>query len=54
MKQKYPAKPNSNQRDIIKRRCLNPGDYMVLKDTYTSLYLKNIHTGAVKIITKCK
>ena len=52
MKSQYPAKPNSNQKSIIKRRGLNPNDYLVLKETYASLHLKNIHTGFVKIIIK--
>ena len=52
MKPKYPAPPNRNQKDMIKRRGLDPEDYLVLKDTFASLYLKDLRNGRVKIIYK--
>ena len=52
MAKKYPAPPDRNQRLMIERRGLNPADYIVLKDTFASLYLKDLRNGRVKIIYK--
>ena len=45
-------RPNSNQSSVIRRRGLDPNNYVVIKETYTTLYLRDQRTGAVKIITK--
>ena len=45
-------KLNTNQCVMLRRRGLNPKNYMVIKDTYTSLYLKDLRNGSVKIISK--
>jgi len=45
-------KPNRTQRVMIKRRGLDPKDYVFVKETYVALYIRNIHTGIVKIINK--
>ena len=42
----------SGQRGIIRRRGLDPNNYEVIKDTITSLYLRDKRTGKIKIITK--
>lgn len=54
MSDKKPSykRPNSNQCTIIRRRGLDPINYVVLKETYTSLYLRDQRDGTVKIITK--
>lgn len=46
------TKPNANQRIMIKRRCLDPNNYLVLKDSKKSLYLLDIRYNKVKIIFK--
>lgn len=46
------VKPDLDARKMLKRRGLNPDDYVIVKNTYGSLYVKNIHTGTVKIINK--
>ena len=51
-KPQYPRKPDSGQAIMIRRRGWNPDDYLVVKDTYVSLYIKDRRTGAVKIIIK--
>ena len=45
-------KPHGNQRTMLRRRGLNPEDCVVVKDLYSSLWVKNIHTGKVKILNK--
>ena len=45
-------KPRGNQRTMIKRRGLNPDHYVVIKDLYSALWIKNIFTGSVKILNK--
>ena len=45
-------KPNTNQCTMLRRRGLDPRNYVVVKDTYTSLYLRDLRDGSVKIITK--
>lgn len=52
MAKQYPAPPKRNQKEMIKRRGLNPADYIVLKDTFASLYLKDLRNGRIKIIYK--
>lgn len=36
----------------LRRRGLDPKDYVFVKETYCALYIRNIHTGIVKIINK--
>ena len=43
---------DNNQKMMLRRRGLDPKDYVLVKSTYGSLYVKNIHTGVVKIIYK--
>lgn len=45
-------KPKPYQREMLKKRGLNWRDWMLVKDTFTSLYFKNVHTGQVKLIGK--
>jgi hypothetical protein len=45
-------KLTSNQKTMLKRRGMNPEDFVVVKDLYSSLWIKNIHTGQVKILNK--
>lgn len=42
----------NNQKVILRRRGLDPKDYVFVKETYGALYVRNIHTGVVKIINK--
>ena len=41
-----------NQKLMLKRRGLNPDHYVVVKDLYSSLWLKDVRTGKVKIVNK--
>ena len=36
----------------LRRRGLDPKDYVFVKETYGALYIRNIHTGVIKIINK--
>lgn len=45
-------KLNSRQKPMVKARGLNPDDYVVIRDLYGSLWLKNVRTGQIKIINK--
>lgn len=36
----------------LQRRGLDPKDYVFVKETYGALYIRNIHTGVIKIINK--
>lgn len=52
-KGKTEKKMTSNHKNMLRRRGLNPEDYVVAKETYSTLYLRNIHTGKIKPIVKC-
>lgn len=45
-------KPNTRQRVLLKRRGLDPKDYVVVKALYGSVWFRNIRTGTIKIIDK--
>jgi len=45
-------KPNRTQRVMIKRRGLDPKNYAVLSETYSSLYLLDLRYNKVKILYK--
>lgn len=45
-------KPDKNQRVVLRRRGMNPDDYVVVKELYGSVWFKNIHTGMIKIVNK--
>lgn len=36
-------KPDKNQRVVLRRRGMNPDDYVVVKELYGSVWFKNIH-----------
>ena len=42
----------AHQQTMLRRRGLNPNDWELVKNTYVSLYIRNIHTGRIKIINK--
>lgn len=44
---------NKNHKVSLTRRGLDPKDYVFVKETYCALYVRNIHTGVLKIINKC-
>jgi hypothetical protein len=46
------TKPDSRQREFLRKRGMNPDDYVVVRALYGSLWVKNIHTGIVKILNK--
>ena len=46
------ALPTANEREMIKRRGLNPGDYFVAKRLNYVIILRHRVTGAVKFIDK--
>ena len=41
-----------SHKKSLRRRGMDPKDYVFVKETYASLYVRNIHTGVVKIIIK--
>jgi hypothetical protein len=41
-----------NQRHMLVVRGLDPKDYVFVKETYVTLFVRNIHTGQIKIINK--
>ena len=42
----------SNQKAMLRRRGLDPKDYVFVKETFGALYVRNIHTGLLKILNK--
>ena len=50
--QKYPAEPNANQKAMIRRRGLDPDKYLVVRDTFASLYIRDKLSGRIKILYK--
>lgn len=40
------------QRQLLRRRGMNPDNYVVVRALYSTLYLKDIRTGKIRIITK--
>ena len=46
------TKPTPYQREMLRKRGLNWQDYVLIKNTFTSLYFRNIRTGKLKIILK--
>lgn len=51
-KSKKYKRPNGNQRVMLRRRGLDPDNYLVIKDTYSSLYLQDQRNGTIKILAK--
>lgn len=45
-------KLNKNQWAMLRRRGLDPKQYSFVKETYGSLYVRNINDGQIKIINK--
>ena len=45
-------KLSTNHKTMLKRRGMNPDHYVVVKELYSSLWVKNVLTGKVKIINK--
>ena len=41
-----------NQRLMLKRRGMNPDNYVLVKDLYSSLWLRDVRTGKIKIVNK--
>lgn len=41
-----------NHKTMLRRRGLNPDNYVLIKSTYVSLYLRDRRDGSIKIITK--
>ena len=41
-----------NHEVMLRRRGLDPKDYAFVKETYVTLFVRNIHTGQIKIINK--
>lgn len=49
---KNPKTLTSNQREMLRRRSLDPKNYEFVKETYCSLYVRDIRTGKNLIIFK--
>lgn len=45
-------RPAGNQITMLKRRHLDPNNYLVIKETWSTLYLLDIRYDKVKIIPK--
>jgi hypothetical protein len=43
---------NSNQISVLRRRGLDPKNYVLVKETYGSLYVRDTCSGKIKIINK--
>ena len=41
-----------NQKTMLRRRGLDPENYVIVKNTYSSLYLRDRRDGSLKIIFK--
>lgn len=41
-----------SHRAMLRCRVMKAKDYEFVKETYTSLYVRNVHTGVVKILQK--
>lgn len=52
MPKEKPSKLTSNQIIMLRRRGLDPKNYVLLKSTYSSLYLRDLRDGSLKIIQK--
>ena len=52
MAEKETVKLTSNHKVMLRRRGLDPKDYVFVKETYGALCVRNIHTGVVKILNK--
>ena len=46
------TKLSKRQKDMLRRRNVNPNDYEFVKETYCALYVRNIHTGSIKVLNK--
>ena len=42
----------SNHKDMLRCRGLDPKNYTFVKESYGSLYVRDIRTGKIKIIYK--
>ena len=42
-----------NHKTMLRRRGLDPNNYALIKSTYSSLYLRDLRDGSLKIIYKC-
>ena len=49
---KNPKLLNGNQREMLRRRLLDPKNYEFVKETYCSLYVRDKRDGKVMIIFK--
>lgn len=50
--QKEVKKLNKNQWAMLRRRGMDPKKFSFVKESYGCLYVRNIHTGQIKIINK--
>jgi hypothetical protein len=46
------AKLSRAQLDALRKRSLNPQDYVLVKESYTTWYFRNIHTGLIKPVLR--
>lgn len=45
-------KPTYGQGLLLRRRGLDPKDYVVIRALNSSVWFKNIHAGVIKIVDK--
>ena len=41
-----------HQKDMLRRRGLDPKNFVVVKNTYSLLYLRDVRDGSIRIIAK--
>ena len=46
------TKLNHNKKAMLRKRGFNPDDYVLVKQTYASLIVRNIRTGQIRLINK--
>lgn len=45
-------RPTTRQKELLRRRGLDPNRYIVVRVLYGSVWFKDVHTGMIKIIEK--
>ena len=43
---------DDNQKKMLRKRGLDPKNYLVLRNTYAALWLRDIRDGSMKILDK--
>lgn len=49
---KHGKKPTRSQKLLLKKRCLNPENWLVCRATQEGLTIEHRHTGRIKVLPK--